>query len=126
MQPQRTPETIALLKKLRIELLSNDISTARVAAMNLAWKQEDGLAILTEALFGRYQRTTKKAAAYGLRRMNGRMRKLAVEILERGLKHQDRTTKAACIKSLALLNGTPLPPAKPRTRRPSTGHRAKP
>ncbi len=111
MQPQRTPETIALLKKLRGELLSDNISIARVAAMNLAWKQEDGLAILTEALFGRYQRTTKKAAAYGLRRMNGRMRKLAVEVLERGLKHQDRTTKAACIKSLSLMNAATPPPA---------------
>ncbi len=89
--------------------------------MNLAWKQEDGLAILTEALFGRYQRTTKKAAAYGLRRMNGRMRKLAVEVLERGLKHQDRTTKAACVKSLALLNGTPLPPPRPKTGAPRRG-----
>jgi hypothetical protein len=94
-----------------MELLSNDISTARVAASKLAYKQEDGLTILTEALFGNYQRTTKKAAAYGLRRMKGRMHKLAVEVLERGLKHRDRTTKAACIKSLALINGT-APPAK--------------
>jgi hypothetical protein len=118
----RTPETIALLKKLREELLSDDISTARVAASKLAYKQEDGLTILTEALFGNYQRTTKKAAAYGLRRMKGRMHKLAVEVLERGLKQRDRTTKAACVKSLALLNGTPLPAARPRPHRPNHQH----
>jgi hypothetical protein len=73
--------------------------------LNLSWKQEDGLAILTEALFGSYPRTAKKAAAYGLRRMNGRMRKLASEVLQQGLKHRDRTTKAACIKSISLMKG---------------------
>jgi hypothetical protein len=86
-------------------LLSDDISTARLAASNLSWKQEDGLAILTEALFGNYPRTAKKAAAYGLRSMNGRMRKMAAEVLEQGLKHRDRTTKAACIKSISLMKG---------------------
>ena len=86
-------------------MLSDDISTARLAASNLSWKQEDGLAILTEALFGSYPRTAKKAAAYGLRSMNGRMRKMAAEVLEQGLKHRDRTTKAACIKSISLMKG---------------------
>jgi hypothetical protein len=86
-------------------LLSDNISTARLAASNLSWKQEDGLAILTEALFGSYPRTAKKAAAYGLRSMNGRMRKLALEVLQQGLKHRDRTTKAACIKSISLMKG---------------------
>ncbi|HUU41273.1 MAG TPA: hypothetical protein VMW42_10045 [Desulfatiglandales bacterium] len=73
--------------------------------MNLSWKQEDGLAILTEALFGKYPRTAKKAAAYGLRSMNGRMRKMALEVLEQGLRHHDRTTKAACVKSISLMKG---------------------
>jgi len=86
-------------------LLSDNISTARLAASNLSWKQEDGLAILTEALFGSYPRTAKKAAAYGLRSMNGRMRKMALEVLQQGLKHRDRTTKAACIKSIFLMKG---------------------
>jgi len=105
-QCQRDEATIALLRKLRGELLSNDITTARLAALNLAWKQEDGLAILTEALFGDYPRTAKKAAAYGLRKMNGRMRKMGTEVLMQGLKHRDRTTKAACIKSLSLMKDT--------------------
>jgi len=73
--------------------------------LNLAWKQEDGLAILTEALFGNYPRTAKKAAAYGLRSMNGRMQKMALEVLKQGLKHRDRTTKAACVKSISLMKG---------------------
>ncbi len=106
-QPERERDeaSIEALKKLREKLLSNNISKARVAALNLSWKQEDGLAILTEALFGNYPRTTKKAAAYGLRSMNGRMQKMGIEILEQGLKHRNRTTKAACIKSIALMKG---------------------
>jgi hypothetical protein len=100
---QRDEASIALLRGLREKLLSKNISTARVAASNLAWKQEDGLAILAEALLGDYPRTTKKAAAYGLRKTNGRMQKMALEILQKGLKHRDRTTKAACIKCLSLM-----------------------
>ncbi len=102
---QRTEESIKLLAKLRVKLLSDDISAARLAALNLSWKQEDGLAILTEVLFGNYPRTAKKAAAYGMRSMNGRMLKMATEVLEQGLKHRDRTTKAACVKSISLMKG---------------------
>ncbi len=100
---QRSEASVVLLRKLREKLLSDNISTARLAALNLSWKQEDGLAILREALFGNYPRTAKKAAAYGLRRMNGRMQKMASEVLEQGLRHRDRTTKAACVKSISLM-----------------------
>jgi hypothetical protein len=102
---QRDKATVELLRKLREKLLSDNISTARVAALNLSWKQEDGLAILTEALFGNYPRTAKKAAAYGLRSMKGRMQKMGLEVLKQGLKHRDRTTKAACVKSISLMKG---------------------
>ncbi len=102
-QRQRDEASIALLKNLREKLLSTNISTARVAASNLAYKQEDGLAILTETLFGDYPRTAKKAAAYGLRKMKGRMQKMALDVLKQGLQHRDRTTKAACIKSISLM-----------------------
>ena len=104
---QRDEATVKVLIKLRDKLLSNNISTARMAAFNLSWKQEDGLAILKEALFGDYPRTTKKAAAYGLRSMNGRMQIMGLEVLEQGLKHRDRTTKAACVKSLSLAKAGP-------------------
>ena len=102
---QRDPATIELLRKFRDMLLSDDISTARRAAFNLSWKQEDGLTILKEILFGNYPRTAKKAAAYGLRSMKGRMQKMAAEVHQQGLKHRDRTTKAVCLKSLSLVKG---------------------
>jgi hypothetical protein len=102
-QVQRDEAAVERLKQLTRKLCSNDITTARLAAHNLSWLQEDGLAILTETLTGNYSRTTKKAAAYGLRSMRGRMRKRGLEILEKGLNHPDRTTKAACIKALSLV-----------------------
>jgi hypothetical protein len=116
---RRDEATVELLKKLRDKLLSNNISTARQAAFNLSWKQEDGLVILKEALFGNYPRTAKKAAAYGLRSMNGRMQKMALEVHEQGLKHLDRTTKAVCVKSLYLLKGGVLEKAGFGGRHPS-------
>jgi hypothetical protein len=35
--------------------------------------------------------------------MKGRMKKMALEVLQQGLKHRDRTTKAACVKALSLI-----------------------
>ena len=102
---ERDEKTVKLLKKLRENLFSDNISYARVAAFRLSWLQEDGLAILQEILFGSYPRTAKKAAAYGMRKMNGRMKKMAMEVLELGLSHRDRTTNAACLKSLQLMRG---------------------
>lgn len=109
---ERTPSgrekdeaAIQLLNELREKLHSDDISTARLAAFNLSWMQEDGLAILTEALFGEFPRTAKKAAAYGLRSMQGRMKKMALDVLERGQKDRDRITRAACDKALLLMRG---------------------
>ena len=99
--------SIERLRQLTRKLCSNDITTARLAAFNLSWMQEDGLAILEKILFGDFTRTTKKAAAYGLRSMKGRMKKSATEVLERGLKNRDRTTKAACIKALSLIKNNP-------------------
>ena len=93
------------LRQLRGKLFSDDISTARLAGFSLSWMQEDGLAILKEALFGNYSRTTKKAAAYGLRSMHGRMKKLGAEVLEQGRNHSDRMTREACVKALAIMNG---------------------
>lgn len=118
---QRDPATLELLKKLREKLLANHISTARVAAYRLSWLQEDGLAILKEILFGRYPRTAKKASAYGLRNMKGRMKKLAIETLEQGLNHTDRTTQAACLKSLQLMRGEITGKEKPQ--RPHSSRR---
>lgn len=104
-EKKRDEAAVEQLRQLTRKLCSNDITTARLAAFNLSWMQEDGLAILTETLMGKYSRTTKKAAAYGLRSMKGRMKKMALEVLEQGLRHRDRTTKAACIKALFLIKG---------------------
>ena len=100
---EKDQAAIELLRQLTRKLCSNDITTARLAAFNLSWMQEDGLAILTQVLLGDFSRTSKKAAAYGLRSMKGRMRKMALEVLEKGTKHRDRTTKAACNKALSLI-----------------------
>jgi len=101
---QNDEESIKALKELTMKLCSNDITIARLAAFNLSWMQEDGLAILSNILNGDFSRTSKKAAAYGLRSMKGRMKKLAVEVLQKGLRSRDRTTKAACIKALSLMD----------------------
>lgn len=106
-------ESIKALKEMTVKLCSNDITIARLAAFNLSWMQEDGLAILSNILNGDFSRTSKKAAAYGLRSMKGRMRKLAIEVLQKGLKSRDRTTKAACIKALSLMNKSSQPKESP-------------
>lgn len=105
MERKRDEATLEMLKQLRMKLMSNDISRARVAAFNLSWLQEDGLAILKEALFGNYPSTAKKAAGYGLRSMRGRMKKMAVEVLEAGTAHADKSTREVCKKSLGIMRG---------------------
>jgi len=113
---EKDEAAVALLAQLRNKLHSEEISAARKAAFNLSWMQEDGLDILLEALFGSFPRDTKKAAAYGLRSMNGRMRKRAEEALTKGLAHSNRITKDACAKSLQLMKEGPAPrrPSFPR------------
>ena len=94
---------IECLELLREKLYSEDISIARRAAFNLSRMQEDGLEILKEVLFGNFPRTAKIAAAYGLRRMQGRMKRMALEVLEQGLKHRDNNTRTVCEKALLLI-----------------------
>jgi hypothetical protein len=118
---EKDEAAIELLAKLREKLHSENVSTARLAAFNLSWKQEDGLDILKETLCGRFSRTAKKAAAYGLRSMKGRMKKMAVEVLKEGLKHSDRTTRAACEKALLLMAGG-VPKKSGSGRRPKSGN----
>ena len=113
---------IARLEKLKDRLIAGDISGARQAAFKLAWMQEDGLTILKEVLFGGNERTAKKAAAYGLRSMNGRMKKLGRAVLEEGLKHRNRTTKAACIKAIFLMDGGVPEKNTPRRKRKARGN----
>ncbi len=104
---EKDQAAVERLAELREKLHSDDISTARKAAFGLSWMQEDGLDIFVEALFGSFPRTAKQAAAYGLRSMNGRMRKMAEEVLTRGLSHSNRITKETCAKSLLLMKQGP-------------------
>ncbi|HON92747.1 MAG TPA: hypothetical protein PLS24_07705 [Sedimentisphaerales bacterium] len=104
---EKDQAAIERLAELREKLHSEDVSTARKAAFSLSWMQEDGLDIFVEALFGSFPRTAKQAAAYGLRSMNGRMRKMAEEVLTKGLTHSNRITKETCAKSLLLMKQPP-------------------
>jgi hypothetical protein len=99
---EKNEESIQLLAQLREKLYSEHIGTARRAAFNLSWMQEDGLDILKEALFSKAARHTKSAAAYGLRKMRGRMEKTALETLSKGLKHPDKTAAKVCENALIV------------------------
>lgn len=92
-----------LLEKLRNQLYSSNGSIRRQAGFHLSWLQEDGLEILKAALFGNTTHTTKNAAAYGLRNMRGRMKKMALEVFKQGLEHQDKAVREVCAKALTML-----------------------
>jgi hypothetical protein len=100
---EKDQASVKLLEKLREQLHSSNTSTARRAAFNLSWMQDDGLDILKEALFNDTARRTKSAAVYGLRKMRGRMKKIALGVLSQGLKCSDSDTVYACQNALALL-----------------------
>ena len=127
MERVRDEATIEKLKQLRQKLMSADISHARVAGFQLSWLQEDGMAILQEALFGNYSQTAKRAAAYGLRSMRGRMKKVAVEVLEKGVVHQDKMTREISKTSLGLMRGEIVikPPKKHKPKKQDNRPRSK-
>jgi hypothetical protein len=118
---EKDEASVKLLEKLREQLHSSNSSTARRAAFNLSWMQDDGLDILKEALFGNAARRTKSAAVYGLRKMRGRMKKIALGVLAEGLRCSDSTTVEACQNALAVLkqkaSGKPAPVRKSRPAR---------
>ena len=100
---EKTEAATRLLEKLREQLHSSNASNRRRAAFNLSWMQEDGLEILRGALLGEFLVTTKNAAAYGLRNMRGRMKKMALEVLRQGLERRDSSTRETCRNALQLL-----------------------
>jgi hypothetical protein len=113
---EKDEASIKLLAKLREQLYSSNISTVRQSAFNLSWMQEDGLEILSEALLGDTPRRAKSAAAYGLRKMRGRMRKQAEQVLVEGLGHPDDKTAEICRNALLVLRRAK--PAGQRLSRP--------
>jgi hypothetical protein len=99
---EKSQEAIELLGRLREKIYCDNSSAARHAAFNLSWMQEDGFEILKEALLSNANRTAKGAAAYGLRKMRGRMRKPAFALLEEGLKNESEGTRQVCERALKL------------------------
>ncbi|MBP7052922.1 MAG: hypothetical protein KBE65_18105 [Phycisphaerae bacterium] len=108
---EKDEASIELLEKLRGQLYSSNISIVRQSAFRLSWMQEDGLEILREALLGDAPRQAKGAAAYGLRKMRGRMRKRAEQTLIEGAAHPDPATAQICRNALTVIKKN-SPPAK--------------
>ncbi len=100
---EKDEASIQLLAKLREQLYSSNISTVRQSAFNLSWMQEDGLDILKEGLVEDTPRRVKSAAAYGLRKMRGRMRKQAEEVLVQAMSHPDPRTAEIARNALIVL-----------------------
>jgi len=142
---EKDEASLQLLEKLREQLYSSNISTVRQSAFHLSWMQEDGLDILEEALLGDTPRRSKGAAAYGLRKMRGRMRKKAEDLLVGGMSHPDPATAETCRNALLVLKKSkaapkrsPRPkgkggrfaikeiPGKQRPRRPQVHRRGRP
>ena len=129
---EKDEAAVKLLEKLKEQLRSSDASSRRKAAFNLSWMQEDGLEILREALTGNNHITTKNAAAYGLRKMRGRMKKLAQDVLSQGLKHPDSSTRQVSASALQLLGqkvpagSVPKKTTSRRTRIREISHERKP
>jgi hypothetical protein len=95
--------SVLLLQELQHKVHSSNASIRRKAAYNLAWLQEDGLDVLKNLLFGDYPITTKNAAAYGLRKTQGRMKKMALDVFLDGLKDNNIYTVQVCRNALTLL-----------------------
>ncbi len=100
---EKDESSVHLLAKLQGQLHSSNASIRRRAAFNLSWMQEDGLEILKNVLYGDYLVTSKNAAAYGLRKMHGRMKKMAMDVLKEGMKQHNGSTRDICRSALQLL-----------------------
>jgi len=110
---EKDETAIELLEKLREQMYSTNISTVRQSAFHLSWMQEDGLDILREALLTDTPRRAKSAAAYGLRKMRGRMRKGAEETLIEGTTSPDRLTAEISRNALIVIKNAKTAPKRP-------------
>lgn len=114
---QETGQSKDAIKALRAKLRCDNVSAARHAAFNLSWLQEDGFEVLKEALFGDASKRAKAAAAYGLRKTHGRMKKMARELFEQGLEHDDEETRETCKHALQIMTQPKQPQPPPRAKR---------
>jgi len=116
---EKDDEAIELLEKLREQLFFANLTVARQTAFNLSWLQEDGMEILQEALLSSSSsRRARGAAAYGLRKMRGRMRKPAHDTLKDGARNPNRAIAQVCKNALSVLDGTHVPHKPGGRRRP--------
>jgi len=92
-----------LMEKLKVQLFSSNASVRRRAAFNLSWMQEDGLEILRSTFIGDFPETAKNAAAYGLRKMQGRMKNKALDVFKEGLREKNTLTGEISRNALVLL-----------------------
>ena len=90
-------------KRNKEQLFSSNASIRRRAAFNLSWKQEDGLDIMKSILLGDFPETAKNASAYGLRKMQGRMKKKALDVFKDGLRQRNNLTGEISRNALVLL-----------------------
>jgi hypothetical protein len=104
---QKAQAAARQLKLLKEKMYCGDVSRARRAAHNLSWMQEDGLEIFREALMSDASGATKNAAGYGLRHMQGRMKKAAIVVLREALRYPDPMTRDISKKALQM-SGTPV------------------
>lgn len=116
---EKDEASLQLLEKLREQLHTSNLTVVRQTAFNLSWLQEDGLDILKEALLLESSRKTKGAAAYGLRKMRGRMRKPARDVLIEGTTARDAVTSETCRNALRVMDH-PRPSKYRKPRRPSS------
>lgn len=120
---EKDEAAVELLDKLREQLYSTNTSTVRQSAFHLSWMQEDGLDILREALLTDTPRRAKSAAAYGLRKMRGRMKKRAEETLVEGTTSLDRLTAEISRNALLVIKKGKAAPK--RSTRPAGKHPGK-
>ena len=116
---EKDEASLLLLEKLRDQLYSSNLTVIRQTAFNLSWLQEDGLDILREALLLNTPRKTKGAAAYGLRKMRGRMRKPAKDVIIEGTTSHDPGTAEICRNALRVMEQKKSTGRYRRQQRPS-------
>jgi len=112
-----------LLEELEEQLCSSKASIRRQAAFTLSWMQEDGLEILKATVFGGHSESTKNAAAYGLRKMRGRMKKLALDVFKEGLKQDSSSTVDVCSHALDVMGEGDGKPRKKKKKKAAAKHR---
>jgi hypothetical protein len=117
---EKDEASLQLLEKLREQLYSSNLTIIRQTAFNLSWLQEDGLDILKEALLLNTPRKTKGAAAYGLRKMRGRMRRPAKDVIIEGTASPDPGTAEICRNALRVMEQKKSAARYKRQRRPSS------